>query len=188
MSCCRGNGGRQTRSVEPLEKHRPCGAHRILTMSRKAERRKVRVSLLFPPRDHAGKDADPECYMNLSFLARSGDDRLNQEGLPDSENRMIPKPVLAGLVCLAFAPSVALAGASSALKEVRTSATLVQKVQHDGRYSYWHHRRRWDDDWYWQRQRYCERLRRACLYKSERGEWGQGNCRRYRSECSSRRW
>jgi hypothetical protein len=30
---------------------------------------------------------------------------------------------------------------------------------------------------------YCARLRRACEYKEERGESGQGNCRRYREEC-----
>ena len=30
---------------------------------------------------------------------------------------------------------------------------------------------------------YCARLRRACEYKDERGESGQGNCRRYRQEC-----
>ena len=34
--------------------------------------------------------------------------------------------------------------------------------------------------------RYCERLRRACTYKEERGEMGEGNCRRYRAECSVR--
>ena len=33
---------------------------------------------------------------------------------------------------------------------------------------------------------YCERLRRACRYKEERGEVGEGNCRRYRAECSQR--
>ncbi len=33
---------------------------------------------------------------------------------------------------------------------------------------------------------YCERLRRACVYKEERGEVGEGNCRRYRQECSGR--
>ena len=33
------------------------------------------------------------------------------------------------------------------------------------------------------RDRYCERLRRACVYKEERGETGEGNCRRYRREC-----
>jgi hypothetical protein len=38
---------------------------------------------------------------------------------------------------------------------------------------------------YW-RGGYCERLRRACEYKDERGEWGQGNCRRYREECTGR--
>jgi hypothetical protein len=30
---------------------------------------------------------------------------------------------------------------------------------------------------------YCERLRLACVYKEERGEQGEGNCRRYRAEC-----
>src|SRR5262245_26168164 len=34
--------------------------------------------------------------------------------------------------------------------------------------------------------RYCERLRRACVYKEYRGEVGEGNCRRYRAECLSR--
>ena len=29
----------------------------------------------------------------------------------------------------------------------------------------------------------CERLRRACEFKDERGERGEGNCRRYREEC-----
>jgi len=33
---------------------------------------------------------------------------------------------------------------------------------------------------------YCARLRRACEFKSERGEVGEGNCRRYRSECLGR--
>jgi uncharacterized low-complexity protein len=33
---------------------------------------------------------------------------------------------------------------------------------------------------------YCARLRRACEYKHERGEVGEGNCRRYRSECLGR--
>ena len=35
----------------------------------------------------------------------------------------------------------------------------------------------------YRRGRYCERLRRACVYKEERGEQGEGNCRRYRREC-----
>ncbi len=33
---------------------------------------------------------------------------------------------------------------------------------------------------------YCERLRRACVYKEYRGEAGEGNCRRYRAECGGR--
>ena len=43
-----------------------------------------------------------------------------------------------------------------------------------------------------QSSRYCARLRRACEFKNERGEAGEGNCRRYRRECGSgyrdRRW
>jgi hypothetical protein len=31
--------------------------------------------------------------------------------------------------------------------------------------------------------RTCEELRLACEYKSERGEEGMGNCRRYRQTC-----
>ena len=34
-----------------------------------------------------------------------------------------------------------------------------------------------------QSSRYCARLRRACEFKNERGEQGEGNCRRYRQEC-----
>jgi hypothetical protein len=37
-----------------------------------------------------------------------------------------------------------------------------------------------------QDDRYCRRLRRACEFKHERGEAGEGNCRRYRRECG--RW
>jgi hypothetical protein len=35
----------------------------------------------------------------------------------------------------------------------------------------------------YERSRYCERLRRACRFKDERGETGEGNCRKYREEC-----
>ena len=38
---------------------------------------------------------------------------------------------------------------------------------------------------YW-RGDYCERLRRACAYKEQRGEVGEGNCHRYRAECGRR--
>ena len=34
--------------------------------------------------------------------------------------------------------------------------------------------------------RYCRRLRRACEFKEERGEQGEGNCRLYRRECGRR--
>jgi hypothetical protein len=37
-----------------------------------------------------------------------------------------------------------------------------------------------------QDSRYCRRLRRACEFKDERGEAGEGNCRRYRRECGRR--
>jgi hypothetical protein len=30
---------------------------------------------------------------------------------------------------------------------------------------------------------FCRRLRRACEFKHERGEVGEGNCARYRREC-----
>ena len=30
---------------------------------------------------------------------------------------------------------------------------------------------------------FCRRLRRACEFKRERGEVGEGNCARYRREC-----
>jgi hypothetical protein len=33
---------------------------------------------------------------------------------------------------------------------------------------------------------YCRRLRRACEFKRERGEVGEGNCARYRRHCG--RW
>jgi hypothetical protein len=37
-----------------------------------------------------------------------------------------------------------------------------------------------------QSERTCRRLRRACMFKHERGEAGEGNCRRYRRTCE--RW
>jgi len=35
---------------------------------------------------------------------------------------------------------------------------------------------------------YCRRLRRACEFKRERGEVGEGNCARYRRQCGGYRW
>jgi len=37
-----------------------------------------------------------------------------------------------------------------------------------------------------QSERTCRRLRRQCMFKDERGERGEGNCRRYRRVCE--RW
>jgi hypothetical protein len=37
----------------------------------------------------------------------------------------------------------------------------------------------------WNRSR-CDRLRSACRNRDERGERGEGNCRRYREQC--KRW
>jgi len=30
---------------------------------------------------------------------------------------------------------------------------------------------------------YCRELWNACRFKEQRGEWGEGNCRRFRAEC-----
>jgi hypothetical protein len=67
-------------------------------------------------------------------------------------------------LCMAFGLAVAGLSAASAApigKGVAAASGLTQ-VQYAG---------------------YCERLRRACIYKEERGEWGRGNCHRYRVEC-----
>ena len=42
-------------------------------------------------------------------------------------------------------------------------------------YPYYHGRSSWRPN--------CGELRRACLYKEELGEQGQGNCQRYRRLC-----
>jgi hypothetical protein len=41
-----------------------------------------------------------------------------------------------------------------------------------------------------QLSRHCRRLQRACEFKNERGQAGEGNCRRFRNECGMgyRRW
>lgn len=74
---------------------------------------------------------------------------------------------------------------TSGTSENSANAAQLHQVHYRGE----HYRyRRWHDDGYWHRRRYRERLRRACIYKEERGEWGQGNCRRYRYECGHSRW
>ena len=61
-------------------------------------------------------------------------------------------------------PAVMAGPTSPAVGEAGILGNLVEPVQ------------------FWRGGR-CERLRRACVYKEERGETGEGNCRRYREEC-----
>lgn len=98
---------------------------------------------------------------------------------------MLRKGALLGLVCLTLGPVMAVAAPLTPLPEASARTALAQEVQYRDDY---YRNRRWGDDTYWHRRRYCERLRRACEYKDERGERGEGNCRRYRYECGDRRW
>jgi len=72
----------------------------------------------------------------------------------------------AALLSLAvMAPQLAQAAAGGMATAGPRADTAVESVQYGG---------------------YCERLRRACVYKDYRGEAGLGNCRRYREECQNR--
>jgi hypothetical protein len=91
-----------------------------------------------------------------------------------------------GLAAIAFAPLSASAATTSVPALAAPDASSTQLAH----YPWWR-----SDDRGWHRERhyrrhsyarYCERLRRACAYKYERGEVGQGNCRRYRNECGRR--
>lgn len=66
-----------------------------------------------------------------------------------------------GLAC-GSAAVAASAGAGS--QDAMSLEALVEPVQYWG-------------------SSYCERLRRACVYKEYRDEVGEGNCRRYRARC-----
>ena len=66
--------------------------------------------------------------------------------------------LLSGLVAASAAPI-----GGSTLSQAADSQAVVTRVQ----------------SW----RRYCDSLRRACMYKEELGEQGQGNCRTYRSQC-----
>jgi len=91
-------------------------------------------------------------------------------------------PLLAGL-CLAtitLAPLAASAAPTSAMTSI--SATSADTSPHAVGWR----DREWRRERYYRHGGYCERLRRACVYKHERGEVGEGNCRRYRSECGRR--
>lgn len=72
--------------------------------------------------------------------------------------------ILAAGLGLASVPGAVAAPAGAAVGEAGVLENVVEQVQ------------------YWGGGR-CERLRRACIYKEERGEVGEGNCRRYREEC-----
>ena len=72
--------------------------------------------------------------------------------------------LLAAVVALFSAGAVSAAPPSLSLQEsLKNGVGLVLKVQSR-----------------------CETLRRACAGKRELGETGEGNCRRYREECSGR--
>jgi hypothetical protein len=72
--------------------------------------------------------------------------------------------LLAAVVALFSAGAVSAAPPSLSLHEsLKNGAGLALKVQSR-----------------------CETLRRACAGKRELGEIGEGNCRRYREECSGR--
>ena len=68
------------------------------------------------------------------------------------------------MAAIGFGPSAASAAPAGQLKLVAPSS-VVEKVQSE---------------------RTCRRLRRDCMLKDERGERGEGNCRRYRRACE--RW
>ena len=69
------------------------------------------------------------------------------------------------LLASTLALGVSAAGAAPAGVDIRSvaPATAVEQVQSE---------------------RTCRRLRRACMFKDERGERGEGNCRRYRRVCA----
>jgi hypothetical protein len=77
---------------------------------------------------------------------------------------MIGAIVLAAGLGFASIPSAVAAPYGAAVRDAGVLENVVEQVQYGG-------------------GRYCERLRRACEYKDERGEAGEGNCRRYRAEC-----
>jgi len=74
--------------------------------------------------------------------------------------------ILAFALGLASVSSVAAAPAGGSVREAGRVETGVEHVQYWGGGG-----------------GYCERLRRACIYREQRGEVGEGNCRRYRAEC-----
>lgn len=102
-----------------------------------------------------------------------------------TENTMLRTLSLLAGICLASATLVPLSASAASLPLSPSISAADSSITHV-------HSGRWSGDRGWRQERhyrqdrhvrYCERLRRACVYKHERGETGEGNCRRYRSEC-----
>ena len=81
-----------------------------------------------------------------------------------------------------FASSLILAAVTSLSATAATSlpappvppeTSLAEPAQYGG----------WRGEREYSYRRHCARLRRACMFKEQRGEVGEGNCRRYRREC-----
>jgi hypothetical protein len=77
--------------------------------------------------------------------------------------------VALGLLILLFAFAGFIISARSQQIEIGPGGVHVNPLPDYGRHRSW--------------GRTCEELRLACEYKSERGEEGMGNCRRYRETC-----
>jgi len=86
---------------------------------------------------------------------------------------MIAAIILASGLAFGSVPSTVAAPVGIDILRVGGPKDVVEHVQ------FWPDLRDWG-------RRHCERLRRACLYKEERGEVGEGHCRRYRAECGER--
>jgi len=82
--------------------------------------------------------------------------------------------MLAGGLALGSTASTLAAPAGIDILRAGGPEDVVERVQFD-----WRDLRDWG-------RRHCERLRHACINKEERGEVGEGNCRRYRAECGGR--
>ena len=87
--------------------------------------------------------------------------------IPWSIRRILGAVILAGGLALGNVPTVVATPFGASLHESAAHEKNVELAQYSS-------------------GRYCERLRRACEYKGERGEVGEGNCRRYRAECGRR--
>jgi hypothetical protein len=74
--------------------------------------------------------------------------------------------VAASIGFIGLAPVSAAPLGGGALRDTASASGALHKAQYAG---------------------YCKRLQLACIYKEERGEWGRGNCHRYRVECGHAR-